>query len=116
MTATTTAPAITLDEQEAAALEGTVAMPSDLVILRNKKLELQAERDRINADIDEIKAEFDRRMKIDGVQGYVLDGKVHARRSEVHTTRVDSARLKEKHPKIYAAFLKVTESVRITIN
>ena len=116
MTATITAPAVPLSEQEAAAAEGLVEMPVDLVALRNRKLALDEQKDAIIAEIDQIKATFDQRMAAYGVQGFVLNGKVHARRSEVKTSRVDTKKLKEAHPRIFAAFLKVTESVRITIN
>lgn len=119
MTATitrTTAPPVPLDEAEAAQLEALADMPADLVTLRNRKLELDEEVSARKVEIDRIKAIFDARLQADNVQGYVLNGKVHGRRSEVTTTRVDSALLKEKHPRIYKAFLKVTKSVRITIN
>lgn len=111
-----TAPPVPLDETEAAQLEALATMPADLVILRNRKLELDEEVAARRVEIDRIKAVFDARLQADNVQGYVLNGKVHGRRSEVTTTRVDSAALKEKHPRIYKAFLKVTKSVRITIN
>lgn len=112
----TTAPPVPLNETEAAQLEGLAPMPSDLVTLRNRKLELDEQASAIKVEIDAIKATFDQRLQAEGVQGFVLNGKVHGRRSEVTTARVDAALLKEKHPRIYKAFLKVTKSVRITIN
>ena len=109
------APAVTLDETEAAAAEALAPMPADLVALRERKLKLAEQRDLLNEQIDEIKGIFATRLVEDGLQGYVLAGKVHARRSLVRTSRLDSKKLKEKHPRIFAAFQTVTETVRINI-
>ena len=116
MTATITAPGVTLDEQEAASLEGVTQMPLDLIALRNRKLALDEQKDAIIAEIDKIKETFALRMVAYGVQGFELNGKIHARRSEVKTTRIDSKKFKAAHPRLWAAFSTVTESVRITIN
>lgn len=116
MTTTTHAPAITLDEQEAAANELIATMPADLVPLRNRKLALQAQRDELNAEIDSIKAIFDQRLMADGLQGYIYQGKVHARRSVIHTRHFLSKPFKETHPKLFLKFTEMRESVRITIN
>lgn len=116
MTATTTAPPVQLDEAEAAALEGIAPMPLDLIALREKKLRLSEERDALNAQIDEIKATFAERLEAYGVQGFELNGKVHARKSLVRTPRLDTKKFKAAHPKIWAAFTVVTTSVRVTIN
>jgi len=116
MTTTITAPGITLNEAEAAAAEGIAAMPADLVALRNEKIQLDEQISALEARKKEIRDIFGARLESMGLQGFSLNGKVHARRSEVHTTRLDSGKLKEKHPKIWAAFAKVTDSVRVVID
>lgn len=116
MTTTTTAPAVTLDETEAAQAEALAVMPADLVALRARKLQLDEQKDLLTEEIEKIKGIFADRLVADGLQGYVYAGKVHARRSEGTSTRVDSKLLKEKHPQIYRAFLKTTHYVRMTIN
>lgn len=103
-------------EAQAAELESLLPMPEDLIPLREQKLELDKAKDEIQAQIDAIKAAFDARMLADQVQGYVLAGKVHARRSEVVTSRVDGKKLKAQLPQIFNRFLTVTKSVRVTIN
>lgn len=116
MTATASAPALPLDEQAAALAEGIAEMPADLVALREEKIALQERKDALESRIAEIRDIFGKRLEEDGLQGYTYHGKVHARRSEVRTPRLDTKALKEKHPKIFAAFTKVTESVRVVIN
>ena len=107
---------VTMNEREAAEAEGLVEMPLDLIALRDRKLQLDEQKDALVAEIDKIKETFAQRMEAYGVQGFVLNGKVHARRSEVKTSRIDSKALKEAHPRLWAAFSKVTESVRVVIN
>lgn len=116
MTDTLTAPAVQLDETEAAQLEGLAPMPQDLISKRQERLALKEQRDAIQARMDEIRDEFGARLEAEGLQGFVLNGKVHARRSVVQTRRVDSKKLKEKHPQIWRAFSILTESVRIVVD
>jgi hypothetical protein len=113
---TLTAPAITLDEQDAAQDEALAPMPADVIALRERKLALQAQIDLLQEEIGVIKDTVGKKLEDAGLQGYVLGGKVHARRSEVITNRLDSQRLKEKHPQIWRAFIKPTHSVRVVIN
>lgn len=116
MTTTLTAPAVTLDETEAAEAEGIATMPSDLVALRERKLVLDAQKAVIEEELTAIRDTFGKRLLEAGLQGYTFGGKVHARRSEVLTNRIDTEKLKAKHPQIYRAFLKATTSVRVVIN
>ena len=116
MTDTITAPAVTTDETEAAALEGILPMPADLVPLRQEKLDLDTQIAMLRERVEEIKATFATRAEADGVQGYVLEGKVHARISQVITNRIDSDKLKKTLPHIFNQFIKTTTSQRVTIN
>jgi hypothetical protein len=116
MTTIIDAPAITLDETEAAAHEALAPMPADLIALRAEKLLLDQQIDALKERKDAIRDIFGKRLEDLGLQGFVLNGKVHARRSEVHTGRLDGEALKKRHPKLYAQFLKFTDSIRVTIN
>jgi predicted phage-related endonuclease len=100
---------------DAALAEGLAPMPDHLIPLRDEYLSLKDEKDSLAERQDEIKAAFDAALKDDGLQGFILYGKVHARRSDVTNTRVNAKLLKEKMPHIYSKFLTVTKSVRINI-
>lgn len=104
--------------EEAAALEGLIAIDGDIEkirriqafqTLRDQKNDIEAKmgdlKTAILTDIDELDA-----------QALTLNGEVLARRSEVTTTRVDAKKLKETHPEIYGAFLKVTQAIRLTVS
>lgn len=54
-------------------------------------------------------------LDADGLQGFTVGGKVVARASTVRTPRLDTAKLKAKHPRIFAMFTVVTVSKRITV-
>lgn len=103
-------------EQEAALLEGLAQMPDHLIPLRNEYLANKEAADELKARQDEIKAKFADELVESGLQGFILHGKVHARRSEVTNTRIDSTGLKEKMPHIWQQFVKTTKSVRVTVN
>lgn len=105
-----------LTEQEAALAEGLADMPGDLIPLRSEYLALKEQRDAITQAMDDIKGTFADRLKEDGLSGFILGGKVHARVSDVTNTRVDSKRLKAEMPTIHAKFLVVTKSQRVTVN
>ena len=103
-------------EVEAALLEGLAEMPADLIPLRNEFLANKEAADALKARQDEIKSTFADKLVEEGLQGFLLHGKVHARRSEVTNTRIDSNALKEKLPHIWQQFVKTTKSVRVTVN
>lgn len=103
-------------EQTAALEEGLAEMPAELIEKREEFLVLKEQRDEINDQMSKIKDAFGDALKDQGLQGFLLHGKVHARRSEVITNRVDSGELKAKMPHIWKRFLKVSKSVRITVN
>lgn len=103
-------------DMHAALEEGLAPMPEDMVSLREEKLLLDKEIELLTARKEEIKAAFADRLKEEGLQGFILHGKVHARVSEVTTNRVDSKRLKEEMPHVWKQYLKATISRRITIN
>lgn len=103
-------------EQEAALLEGLAEMPEDLVPLREKRLKLKAKIDTLQQEADEIRDTFGTRLESEGLQGYMLHGKVKARRTDVTNTRADSKMLKADFPEIWAKVVKVTKSVRVVID
>jgi predicted phage-related endonuclease len=100
----------------AAELEGLAPMPEDLIALRAEKLLIDQEKDKLEARLREIKDTFGDRLTADGLQGYILNGKVKARRSPGTRTSVDGKRLKEELPHIYQNFLKTTPYVSINIS
>lgn len=105
----------TLDP-DAALAEGLAPMPADLVSLRNESLSLSAEIDRLTARRDEIKASFSKRLEEDGLKGYILDGKVHARITQGNRSTIDSKQLRDAMPHIYAQYLRITPYTSIKIN
>ena len=108
-----------LREALAAAKEdkGALAvMPADLVPLREEKLRVDAELDKLNARKDEIKSLFQTRLEADKVIGYTIDGKVRARRSPGSRSDIDAKGLKEKHPVIYKRFLRTTAYISMRIS
>lgn len=106
----------TSGEAAAAELEGLAQMPDDLVKLREEKLKLDKQLEKLQARKKEIQDTFGQRLKDDGLVGYLLHGKVHARRSQHTRTGVDSKRLKEELPVVYKNYLKVTSYTSVTVN
>lgn len=104
------------EEAEAQMAEGLAPMPEDLVALRQEKLELDDQIDALNARKEEIKDIFGEKLKDEGLVGFMLHGKVHARRSNRTRTDVDRKRLKDELPEVYKNYLKTTSYVSITIN
>lgn len=102
-------------DMTAAALEGLAPMPDDLIPLRTRRLALMKRRDKLDEELDQIRDEFAERLEEDNLQGFILDGKVRARRSEVHNTRLDTKAIKAELPDVFAKYSKVTKSVRINI-
>jgi len=100
----------------AALAEGLADMPADLIPLRDEYLALKEERDNLVKTMDSIKGQFADYIKDNGLQGLILEGKVHARVSNVTNSRVDSKRLKAEMPTVHAKFLIVTKSQRVTVN
>lgn len=103
-------------DETAAALEGLAVMPAHLIPLRDEFLSLKDQLDKLEARKNEIRDIFGEELKAGGFQGFLLYGKVHARRSPVTNTTVDGKKLKDKMPHIWKEFIKVTNSVRVTIN
>jgi predicted phage-related endonuclease len=108
--------ALTQEELAAAELEGIKPMPEDLVELREESNTLREEIDKLTARRNEIKDTFGKRLEQDAAQGYVLNGKVHARVTYGTRHTVDSKELKAKMPHIWSKFLKVTKYRSITVN
>ena len=105
-------------EVEAAELEGLLPVDADHE-LQGKILlarALKQRRDLATAEYNAAKDELGAALAAANLQGFTLEGKVVVRRSFVRTPRFDSKGFKEKHPKLYAAFVNVTESIRITID
>lgn len=106
----------TLNETEAALAEGLAPMPEDLTVDRLRLLALKEKRDELEAEINELRGRFADRMQEAGVTGFILNGKVRARTSTVQTSRIDSRKLANELPAVHAQYLKVTESVRVTVS
>lgn len=104
------------EEAEAQLAEGLAPMPEDLIALRQEKLELDEKLDELAARKREIQDTFGERLQDAGLVGFMLHGKVHARRKNGTRTDVDRKRLKDELPEVYANYLKTTEYVSITIN
>jgi predicted phage-related endonuclease len=104
------------EELLAAELEGIAPMPADLIPLREEKLLVDKQLEELAARKKEIQEEFGKRLKEDGMVGYLLHAKVHARRSEHTRTSVDSKKLKDEMPHIYKNYLKVTAYTSVTVN
>ena len=105
------------DEEVQAALdEGLAPMPPAVVALRTEKLALDAQIDELTARKKAIQEEVGKQLDAAGLVGFVFNGKVRARVTNGTRSTVDGKKLKEKHPKIWAAFLKTTpyRSVNIT--
>lgn len=105
-----------LTEAEAAELEGLAPMPADLIELREEKLALDKQIEELEGRKNEIKEIFGKRLEADGMQGFLLHGKVHARVTYGTRHGVDSKKLKEKMPHIWAQFMKITKYRSVTIN
>jgi len=108
----------TIDQEiaEAAELEGLAPMPAELEGLRLEKLEIDKQKALLEQRLTEIKDEFGKRLEADGLQGYVVDGKVHARVSHGTRTGVDAKKLKAEMPHIWSKYLKTTAYRSVTIS
>lgn len=103
-------------EVEAAVLEGLAPMPEDLVPLRNRANELKEQIDQLTDARNSIKEIFGKRLEAESLQGFVLNGKVHARVSHGTRNSIDTKRLKAERPDIWAQYLKVTKYKSVTVN
>jgi predicted phage-related endonuclease len=103
-------------DTEAALAEGLAPMPAHLIPLRDESNELKEQIDKLQERRDEIKSIFGKTLESEGLQGFILHGKVHARRSSVTSTNVDAKRLKTERPDVWAEFIRVVKSVRVTVN
>ena len=100
----------------AALEEGLAPMPAHLIPLRDESNDLKEQIEALTARRDEIKDIFSKTLESNGLQGFLLNGKVHARRSKVTNTRLDAKKLKEEHPLLHAKYVIITQSVRVVIN
>lgn len=108
----------TMTELEARELEGLV----DIDPRKNSKIivevaEYHAIKSQIKAlekQADERKVSLLKELADHNAEAFVLDGAVIARRTEVQTTSVDTAKLKVLAPKTYAKVLRTTTSIRFT--
>lgn len=108
----------TMTEREARELEGLVDIdPREDVKLIQDIAQFHALKSQIKAlekQADDIKVGMLKELANRNAQGLVLEGFVFARRSEVQTTSVDTAKLKVLAPKTYEKVLRTTTSVRFT--
>lgn len=107
---------LTPTEAEAAELEGMLPMPEELIPLREEKLFLDEEIEKLQARKREIQDTFGRALEEAGAQGFVLNGQVHARHVVQMRSTVDSKLLKEKFRHIWTQVLRTTEVHVIRVN
>lgn len=103
-------------ELEAQLNEGLAPMPAEMIALREESNVLKEQIDALTARRNEIKEIFGKHLEDEGLQGFLLNGKVHARVTYGTRTTVDSKELKEKMPHIWKKFLKTTKYTSITVN
>lgn len=117
MDTTLAGPAVTLIESEAQLQEGLLAIDGDVpLLLKVKEFDtLRAQKKELDKQMDVIKRDFGATLEANGLQAFTVGGKAIVRLSEVTTHRLDSEKLKLKHPRIWAAFQKVTVAKRVTI-
>lgn len=106
---------LSTEQTEAALVEGLAEMPEDLIPLRLQYLALKDQRDDVLNQMDQIKSTFASRLKEQGLQGFLLYGKVRSRLSKVTNSRVDSKRLKDELPAVHAKYLVVTKNERVNV-
>lgn len=106
---------INTEINEAALEEGLAPMPADLIPLRDEMVALKEAMEQLEGRKKEIQEVFGKRLDEEGLVGFLLNGKVHARLTKGTRHTVDSKKLKEKMPHIWQQFLKVTayRSVRV---
>lgn len=100
----------------AALLEGLAPMPTNIEQLRTEKLMIDKQKEILEARLAEIKAEVGQELEANGLNGFILNGKVHARLTKGTRTTVDGKKLKDEMPHIYPQYLKVTPYQSVTIN
>lgn len=105
-----------MTESEAALEEGYAPMPEDLKVDRERRLAIKQEIEQLEGEYAEIRERFLQRMDQDGVRGYLLNGKVHARIKTVVRQTVDSKALKTKMPHIWKQFVKTSETRSVNID
>lgn len=108
----------TMTELEARELEGLVDIDprGDIQIVRDVESyhTLKAQIKALEKQADEKKVSLLKALADHSAEAFVLDGAVIARRTEVQTTSVDTAKLKALAPKTYAKVLRTTTSIRFT--
>jgi len=103
-------------ELEAAELEGLVPITAEQLAAVRKYRRITKRIAELEAERKDIRDDFNHGLSVLGLQGLLHKGKVLVRRSVVHTPRINTKLLKERHPKIAAEVTEITESVRITVN
>lgn len=113
----TSAVPVTLVEAEAQELEGLCAVDTNtVVLLKIKEFDtLREQKKAIDLKMDVIKRNLGATLEKNHLQAFTVGGKAIVRLSEVTTHTLDSIKLKAKHPRIWAAFQKVTVAKRVTI-
>lgn len=110
-----------MTELTAAELEGIVTLdPSTsadfaLVNLIEKFRTLDQSEKKLASDKAEVRKAILAEITERGAQALEVHGSVVARKSQVTKTGLDSKTFKVTHPRLWAKFSKVTESVRLTI-
>jgi predicted phage-related endonuclease len=102
----------------AAAAEGLIAIdldPAALALLAKFRAAREA-RDAAIKQLDELKPEIFALIDAEGAQALTFNDQVVARKSEVTSTSVDAKKLKAEEPDVYAKYIKVTTTTRLTVS
>ena len=103
----------------AAELEGLIPLDpaTDLAVIRRVERfkAARAAKAAAEAEMKSLRDAILKDIKDHGAQALTLDDHVMARRSEVTTTSVDSAKLKALAPEVYGRVLKSTKSIRLVV-
>lgn len=88
----------------------------DVQALRDRYLVLKGYKEQVEAEMDQIKEKVLTRMDEHGATGLTVAGSMVAYVSRYDRVTLDTAKLKEKHPRIYKMFIKnVTPVTAVTV-
>lgn len=103
-------------EVEAAELEGLVAITPEQLALVKRRRQLQERKDKIDAELKEIRDTLKKDLESEGRTGLLHNGKAIVKRIVVKTNKLDGARFKKEMPELASTFVISSEYVRVDIN
>lgn len=104
ITTITDVPAVSLDETEAAELEGVAPLPADLVALLSEARVVKEQLEVLEARKKEIRDIFKDRLVLLGLVGFVVNGKVKIRKSVYTKDGFNVKDFAAKHPVLFRRF------------